>query len=972
MLNTKSTDAVSGNSGGKSRHPRALTDVYAKLALMERAIEHLNQGFCIFDRHHRLVTCNSRYAQMYRLPPELTRPGTPLRLILERRFEIGDNPSGDRDACIRLWTEGVNATTVTKTMVGFKDGRTLCRDHLPLPDGGFVSIFEDVTEGLRTAGELDRMKSFLDAVVNTIPATIMVKEARDRRYIFANRSAERYLGRSSDELIGRTAAELFRPDDAKGVEARDDEVLRSEKGRTFHEYTIVGRDGDIRHHTSRRVVMRDPSGRPAFILLVVEDVTERRRTEHALERTQSFLDTVIDNIPAIVLVKDARDSRYNLVNRAAEKFFGVPRGEMLGKNCHDIFSQREAEAIMARDAAALGSGEELTVSENALDIPGRGTRQVSVKRLVLRDAAGIPQSIVQVLEDQTDRLEIEADLNRARNFLDAVIENIPLPIFVKDARDLRYLMVNRLAEDVIGRPRAEIIGKTTGGLGDVPGGADIDERDREALARPGEVVIHELDVTRANGEARSVIVKRLTVDDAAGEPRYLIVVSEDVTERRRSAERIAYMAHHDTLTGLPNRASFNEHLTRTFERAAETGESFAVLCLDIDRFKEINDVFGHSVGDEFLQTVSARLQGAAQGAFVARLGGDEFTMVTACGPQPATAEALVERLFEQCVGDVDIQGHQLRIGLSVGVSVYPDDASEESAILSNADAALYRAKREGRNTFRFFDAEMDRRTREHHALQHDLRVGISRGELILHYQPLARIGGEIIGFEALLRWNHPVRGLVPPGSFIPAAEENGLIVAVGEWTLRAACREAASWKVPLQIAVNLSPVQFRYGDLPKMVHEVLLETGLPSSRLELEITEGALIGDFSRALSILRRLKSLGVKIAMDDFGTGYSSLSYLQSFPFDKIKIDRSFIVNLHENPQSATIVRAVIGLARGLDMPVIAEGVETKEQLDFLTQEACDEMQGHLIGRAAPISEYWSLTGAVPIATRRALLVG
>jgi EAL domain-containing protein (putative c-di-GMP-specific phosphodiesterase class I) len=282
-----------------------------------------------------------------------------------------------------------------------------------------------------------------------------------------------------------------------------------------------------------------------------------------------------------------------------------------------------------------------------------------------------------------------------------------------------------------------------------------------------------------------------------------------------------------------------------------------------------------------------------------------------------------------------------------------------TTLLGNADAALYRAKAEGRGTIRFFQVEMDKQLRERRAMQHELRSAIARGELSLDYQPQAQIDGEIVGFEALLRWCHPARGVVAPATFISLAEESGLIMSIGEWVLREACREAASWPRPLQIAINLSPIQFRHGDLPGLVHAVLLESGLPPNRLELEITEGVLVEDFSRALSILRRLKSLGIRIAMDDFGTGYSSLSYLQSFPFDKIKIDKAFISNVERNAQSAAIVRAVIGLARGLDMPVLAEGVETKEQLAFLFNEACDEVQGYLLGRPSTMDEYADLVG-------------
>jgi diguanylate cyclase (GGDEF)-like protein len=423
-------------------------------------------------------------------------------------------------------------------------------------------------------------------------------------------------------------------------------------------------------------------------------------------------------------------------------------------------------------------------------------------------------------------------------------------------------------------------------------------------------------------------------------------------------EQITHLGHHDALTNLPNRTVLAMRLSETYDYARGNGESFAVLAVDLDHFSEANDVFGHTVGDELLCAIARRLQEASQGAFIARVGSDEFTLLLANGKQPAAAEALADRLLKSMAEPFEIRGQKIPIGLCIGVATYPKDARDPLTLQASAAAALHRAKVDGRQMVCYFDAKMEQRTRERYALQLDLRSAIPHDELILHYQPQATIDGEALGFEALIRWRHPRLGLQAPGSFISLAEQNGSVIEIGEWVLREACREAASWKNPLQIGVNISPVQFRNGNLPDLVQSVLSESGLPADRLELEITEGALINDSARALSILRRLKALGVKIAMDDFGTGYSSLLSLQSFPFDRIKIDRSFVAGVDSNRQSAAIVRAVIALGDGLHMPVIAEGVETENEKEFLRRAGCREIQGFLIGRPKPISEYFEIT--------------
>ncbi|TFV42636.1 GGDEF and EAL domain-containing protein [Bradyrhizobium frederickii] len=578
-----------------------------------------------------------------------------------------------------------------------------------------------------------------------------------------------------------------------------------------------------------------------------------------------------------------------------------------------------------------------------------------------RDRRRTDRAIKLMIEEleQTHK-RAEQDLLRAREFLDSIIENIPIAVFAKDAKDSRYVLLNRAGEEYYGMPREAMLGKTPAEIFPENIARLVNEQDRGVVESGTPLFLegHPLDVG-GKGRDRLVNSRKLLIRDGAGAPQYLVGVIEDVTERITNEARISHLAHHDALTDLPNRSAFNAALGERLELAQEAATSFAVLSLDLDRFKEVNDVFGHPVGDMLMRAVADRLAAEADDAFVARIGGDEFMILMPDHVSREDVQALAERLIETIGKELEVDDYLLHVGLSVGIAFYPDDGVNAATLLANADSALYRAKREGRGRVRFFESEMDKELRDRRLLQHDLRQALEQNQFVVYFQPQARIDGEVIGFEALLRWNHPTRGFVPPDRFVPLAEENGLIVEIGEWVLREACREAASWPRPLQVAVNLSPVQFQAGDLERSIHQILLETGLTPTRLEVEITEGVLIGDFTGALHLLRRLKALGIRIAMDDFGTGYSSLSYLQSFPFDKIKIDRGFISNLEASLQSAEIVRAVLSLAHALNIPVIAEGVETEAQRAFLAREACEEMQGYLVGRPDLIERYLDLVG-------------
>jgi diguanylate cyclase (GGDEF)-like protein len=434
-----------------------------------------------------------------------------------------------------------------------------------------------------------------------------------------------------------------------------------------------------------------------------------------------------------------------------------------------------------------------------------------------------------------------------------------------------------------------------------------------------------------------------------------VATHEDITEQRVSELKIEYMAHHDALTDLANRVLLNERLEQALSRRIHRTEMVAVHHLDLDQFKAVNDTFGHPAGDKLLKIVAERLRALVRETdTIARMGGDEFVIVQAPITDPTEATSLAQAIIASISEPFDLDGHQAAIGASVGIAVGPGDGLRPDKLLRNADLALYRAKGDGRGTFRFFEPAMDLQMQTRRIVEQDLRKALPAEEFELYYQPVVNLASnEISGFEALIRWNHPLRGMVAPSSFIPLAEEIGFIVPLGEWVIRQACLTAAQWPEHLHVAVNISAAQFRSPGLLQVIVGALAASGLSPTRLEIEITETVLLQNRDTTLAVLHQLRALGVRIALDDFGTGYSSLTYLQCFPFDKIKIDRSFVKDITENTGSLNIVRAVAALAKGMGMTATAEGVETGEQLDKVTSEGCTEMQGYLFSRPLPVTE-------------------
>ncbi|WP_255448514.1 bifunctional diguanylate cyclase/phosphodiesterase [Telmatospirillum sp. J64-1] len=434
----------------------------------------------------------------------------------------------------------------------------------------------------------------------------------------------------------------------------------------------------------------------------------------------------------------------------------------------------------------------------------------------------------------------------------------------------------------------------------------------------------------------------------AGFVSYLI----DDSVRSESIKRLHHMALNDSLTGLPNRVNFAEHLEAEIKIADETGGKVALIGIDLDRFKEVNDLHGHHAGDEVLKILAERMRNLLQeGEFVARLGGDEFAAVYRMHEQEGLID-FITRLETALFRPIRLEEYEFIAGASLGIALYPTDATDAEKLINNADLAMYRAKADITTSACFYEPTMDETIRARRKMVSELREALNNDQLDVYYQVQKDVAsGEICGYEALLRWKHPERGFVSPAEFIPLAEENGLILQIGEWVLRKVCAEAASWDPPYKVSVNLSPVQFVHSDLPKLIKDVLDETGMAPERLELELTESTIINDKVRSLHILRQIKALGVTIALDDFGTGYSSLDTLRSFPFDKIKLDRSFMQEIETSPQAKAIIRAVLALGKSLSVPVLAEGIETEGQLSILSTEGCDEGQGYLLGRPAPL---------------------
>jgi diguanylate cyclase (GGDEF)-like protein/PAS domain S-box-containing protein len=684
------------------------------------------------------------------------------------------------------------------------------------------------------------------------------------------------------------------------------------------------------------------------------------------EATQRFK-AVIEASPLAIVAID-RVGNVSMWNPAAESTFGWTEEEIIEKPYPAVPELKELESL--KETVLGGAG--FTGIESVRQRKDGSLIDVSVSTAPLFDAAGNVKGGIAILADISERKQAQVALERSEERYRSLFENNPHPMAVVDDQTLQIVAVNDAAIQHYGYSEEEFLAMKAQDLRlpeDVP-----ELMERLNGPRPARDRLE----ARHRKKDGTIIDVEATIHalEFEGRPSRL-VLAHDITERRRAEETIRHMAYHDVLTGLPNRALLEDRLGVALAQSQRSGQSLAVVSLDVDRLKVINDTLGHAAGDQLLKAIADRLRNITRDTdTVSRVGGDEFILLMPGGARGPGSGTIGTKILEAFHRPFNIEGREVHASPSIGIAVYPDDGDDAEALLRNADAAMYKAKRRG-NGFQLYTPSLNQETSERMLLENDLRHALERDELILYYQPQAEVGsGRILGVEALIRWQHPKLGLVPPDRFIGLAEETGLIVPIGEWVLRQACEQGRRWHdaggAGLTIAVNISVRQFLQPDLPGLIGRVLARSGLPARCLELEITESTAMEDLEASGLVLRNLQDMGVRIAIDDFGTGHSSLSYLKNFPIQTLKIDRSFVKDVPTDPNDAAIASAAIAMAHSLGLSVIAEGVETAEQLDFLRDRACDAFQGYLISPPVPPNEVFENLNATPVALKQPVRPG
>ncbi|PMS17083.1 GGDEF domain-containing protein [Trinickia dabaoshanensis] len=832
---------------------------------------------------------------------------------------------------------------------------------------GVLALCFNITPRKRAEAKLRERESFLASLLDTIPIPVFSKD-RQGRYLQLNKAFQDFLGIPKERFVGKSVFEVNPQELAQTYYLKDEELYTS-GGIQRYEFKARNAQGEDREVEFSKAVFHDAEGRQAGLIGAILDITERKHAETALraqyekilqlnERLQdkaselsearAHLMNVLHTIPDMVWLKST-SGEFTLCNHGVERFVGKSRTEILGRTDYDFFEVGLADFFREREKAAIGA-RCVCVTDEWVVSPATSERVLlETRRLPVLDEQGNVTGVLAVARDITERRRFDETLARREREFRTLVEHSPDTVARYD-RNLRRLYVNPTFAGLAAGGLQALLGKTPT---EYPGGPHtvLYERELEEVFVGASDRQFELRWQSADGNQLCHLIRLTPELGPDGKVETVLAVGRDITELHASREKIHRMAYFDALTGLPNRRSFNETL-RALASDAVQNRFTAVMMIDMDRFKSVNDTMGHAVGDELLREAAARLLSSVRpGDTVSRFGGDEFAVLLPDVHNRRTIEqistTIIQRLGERFV----LNGKEVFISCSVGIALYPIDSADADDLLKYADSAMYLAKRSGRRGFRFYTNDLTVEAAANLALESQLRRAIERGELELHFQPqVAFRDSEVLGSEALLRWNRPGTGFIPPDQFIPVAEETGLIVDIGRWVLREACRAAAQWNAGgarHTVAVNLSARQFQSRGFVPMVEKILAETGCHPQWLELEITESLLLDEDDSVAYALSAFKHMGLSIAIDDFGTGYSALSYLTRFPIDTLKIDRTFIQKVTSDRRHAELVKAILSISRCLGHRVVAEGVETMEQASFLNVYGCEVAQGFLYSR-------------------------
>jgi len=945
---------------------RAEDELQRVLAEQQALLDNVVVGIAI-SRERKLIRCNRRFEEMFGFAAGAAI-GASWRQIyfteeeFDTRAQVYAELDQGRTHAREQWLRRQDGS-------GFwcrVSGRAVAAGE---PARGYVWLLEDISERRRADEALERLVREQDAVLqNAVTGIIFVK---DRRIARCNRRFEEIFGYGAGELIHRSTRFMFASDQEyeAGGETLYQAVWRGET--VYVERRHVRKDGaQIWCSISGRAVQRgDPAQGSVWLF---DDITQEHESEERVQRALAEQELILDN--ASVGIAFVRNRAIQRCNRFLEDMAGAGPGELIGQSTAVLFASREQwEEEGRRCYSSTSPGG--TYDGEARFKRRDGSSFICRARGRRTDTGEDEQEWIWSYEDVTAEREAELRVQRALAEQDLILDNATVGIaFVRNRVIQRC---NRFLEEMVGARRGELVGQRSAVL--FTNEDDWREAARRAFEEtpPGGIHTADARLKRADGSSFFCYMRGRRIDPGDAEQEW-IWSYEDVTAEREAdlrvqqalgeleravAERTAeleeakaraqHLADHDALTGLPNRRLLEDRLTQALALSYRNRKNTAVMFVDLDRFKNINDSLGHSVGDALLKDVAGRLVKQLRvGDTICRIGGDEFVVVLPEAKRSSDVAHVAQKVIEQLSQPVTVEERELVVTCSIGIAIYPDDGRDAESLIRNADAAMYHAKELGRANYQFFTEQMNQAASRRLRLENDLRRAVGKDELRVHYQPIVDVAtGRIAAHEALARWQHPERGLVHPAEFIQLAEETGIILKLGEWVLRESCRWSTfiGAERGLQIAVNLSARQFNDPNLPKVVARALKETGLPPRLLELEITESTAMQQTDVTLRTLKKLKQLGVSIAIDDFGTGYSSLSYLRRFPVDKVKIDRSFVAEVPGNRDQGMIVSAIIALAHALQIRVVAEGVETDAQRAFLKSCGCDFIQGYLVGRPA-----------------------